>query len=274
MNSILDVATLAAKRAGDFIREASDDIAALTIEEKSTHDYVSQIDRCAENLIVDLISEQFIDHQIYGEEFGQQGSANAEYRWVIDPLDGTTNFLRRIPHYAVSIGVEHAGEVEYAVVYDPSKDELFQAARGLGARLNGELITTQPQASIEGALLSTGIPFSGENLNSIDSFSATMTELLECQTSGIRRLGAAALDLAYVAAGRYDGFWETNLKSWDIAAGVLLVEEAGGVVSDLQGGQSFMTSGNILAASTHVHEDMLRVTSKYYSSQEKARNVS
>lgn len=265
MKRIQEVAISAAQKAGEFILEASSDIRSLDIEQKSLHDYVSQVDRGAEERIVKTIKDHFPDHGIVGEEFGQQGQQISDYSWVIDPLDGTTNFLREIPHYAVSIAVLHKGIVVCGVVFDPTKNELFCAVRERGATLNGIPISVSGRSSIVGSLLSTGVPYSGENLARLDMFTDTMTGLLECQTSGIRRLGAAALDLAYVAAGRYDGFWEASLKSWDIAAGALLVTESGGAVTELNGGGDYLQSGHILAASSAVHEDMLSVTSQTYS---------
>ncbi|MFT5571158.1 MAG: myo-inositol-1(or 4)-monophosphatase [Cryomorphaceae bacterium] len=265
MNSILELAIEAAKLAGKSIQIAAEDISALNIEQKSLHDYVSEVDRESERIIVQKIQSEFPDHQIIGEEYGQQGSAEAEYQWIIDPLDGTTNFLRSIPHYAVSIGVRRAGKLEHGVVFDPAKNELFAASRGQGSTLNGKPIRVAQLTSIRGALLSTGVPFSGKNLEEIDAFTGTMTDLLKLHTSGVRRLGAAALDLAYVAAGRYDGFWEAKLKIWDIAAGILIVNEAGGKVSDLHGEQSQFDSGNIIAANLAVHKTMLSVATKHYS---------
>jgi len=264
MNSIMDTAIHIARSAGDGIRRAAADISSLNIEQKSLYDYVSEVDRESERLIVDCIKNTFPEHQVIGEEYGVQGPSEASYQWVIDPLDGTTNFLRSIPHYAVSIGVLNHGVLDHAVVYDPAKDELFTASRGAGSKLNGVPIQVSSSPSIRGALLSTGVPYSGENLEQVDAFSNTLTGLLKMQTSGLRRLGAAALDLAYVAAGRYDGFWEANLKKWDIAAGALLVKEAGGVVTNLHGASNYLESGNVLAANHSVHQDMLAVTKACY----------
>lgn len=264
MKSIIDTAIDAAKQAGDGIQRAADDICSLNIEQKSLHDYVSEVDRQSECLICESIQAAFPNHQILGEEYGLQGAEGSSYQWIIDPLDGTTNFLRSIPHYAVSIGVLKDGVLEHAVVFDPAKNDLFTASRGAGAKLNGVAIKVSESANIKGALLSTGVPYSGDNLAQIQEFTSTMTDLLSQQTSGLRRLGAAALDLAYIAAGRYDGFWEANLKAWDIAAGALLVIEAGGVVTDLKGEENYLESGNVLAANPGVHKDMLAVTKACY----------
>jgi len=264
MKTILEVAITAAQSAGQFIQKSAEDISLLNIEQKTMHDYVSEVDRGSEKIVVDQILETFPDHQILGEEYGSQGSESAQWQWVIDPLDGTTNFLRSLPHYAVSIGVLRDGVVHHGVVYDPAKEDLFVASKGKGVTLNNVAIHVSSSESIKGGLLATGVPFSGENLDNIDAFTNTMSDLLKCQTSGIRRLGAAALDLAYVAAGRYDGFWESNLKIWDIAAGVLMVEEAGGVVSDLSGGQNYLDNGDVIAASKGTYQDMLSVCKRYY----------
>ena len=211
-------------------------------------------------MLTEDVLRAFPSHQVIGEEFGQSGAPVADYQWVIDPLDGTTNFVRGIPHFAVSIGILHCGEPYAGVVFDPIKQEMFVAQKGRGTRLNSQAVKVANRPGLRGALLSTGIPFSGQPLQQVEYFLSTLNRLLNQQTSGVRRLGAAALDLAYVAAGRYDGFWESHLKIWDIAAGVLLVTEAGGVVSELTGQDDFLASGNILAASPMVHLEMLKIT--------------
>ena len=264
MKKILETAITAAHLAGEFIQTSAENLSLLNVEQKTLHDYVSEVDRGSEKIVVDQILATFPDHQILGEEYGSQGNEGAQWQWVIDPLDGTTNFLRSLPHYAVSIGVLKGGVVHYGVVYDPAKKDLFVASKGEGATLNNVAIKVSSSDSIKGGLLATGVPFSGQNLDNIESFTNTMTDLLKCQTSGVRRLGAAALDLAYVAAGRYDGFWESNLKVWDIAAGVLIVEEAGGIVTDLSGGNDYLNNGDVLAAAKNVHQDMLLVCKKHY----------
>lgn len=264
MKTYLEVAVFAAKLAGQSILESAKGVTSLMVEQKTLHDYVSEVDRRSEQIIVEEIKLHFPDHQILGEEYGEQGAADSDYQWIIDPLDGTTNFLRSIPHYAVSIGLRVNGVITEAVVFDPAKNDLFIASRGKGASLNSMPLSVSNLSSIRSGLLATGVPFSGDNLANVSSFTNTMEGLLALQTSGIRRLGSAALDLAYVAAGRYDGYWEASLKPWDIAAGVLLVEEAGGMVTDLQGGNDYMHSGDVLAANSAVHSDMLEVTSRTY----------
>jgi len=283
VNAHLQAAKKAARLAGEFIVKSSSDLASLSIEEKSPNDFVSQVDRQSELMIKDCLSEYSKDIGFLGEEFGE--SANPEKGqqfsliWVVDPLDGTTNFLRGIPHYSVSIALlDYSGldpEVLVALVFDPIKNEMFAAIKGQGAYLNDEEITVatadgfsgvgEPGGGLSGGLIATGVPFSGENLLSLGAFQSTVADVLACQTSGIRRLGSAALDLAYVAAGRYDGYWESNLQIWDIAAGVLLVKEAGGLVTDFAGEQTCLTTGDVVAAPESVFKDLVSITEKNYS---------
>ncbi len=262
---LLETALAAAESAADYIRNAALDVQSLEVEEKTRFDYVSKVDREAERLIRDCVRENCPDSEILGEEFGtSQGGSNSDLQWVIDPLDGTTNFLRGIPHFAVSIAVKRGDELVVGVVADVAKNEVFHAVVGQGAYLNGKRLPRLSRDIYDGCLLATGVPFSGKILAEVDSFTNTMTDLLARGTSGIRRLGSAALDLAYVAAGRYDGFWEASLKPWDIAAGVLLVTEVGGKVSDFKGGESFLDSGDIVAGPDAVHQEMVRTTRNRY----------
>lgn len=254
----------AAKAAGALIQKGAEDISSLNIEQKSLHDYVSEIDRSSEAAIYQLVSNAFPEHAFIGEEFGKVGDQNAEFTWIVDPLDGTTNFLRGIPHYAVSIAVLRGDQLQHAVIFDPAKGDLFTAALGGGAFLNTKPIKVSDCQGIRGGLLATGVPFSGQLLEDLDSFTATMQGMLAHHTSGIRRLGSAALDLAYLAAGRYDGYWEASLKPWDIAAGVLIVQEAGGQVTDFVGANDYLKSGNIVAASPSLMDDMIKITSNCY----------
>lgn len=264
MNPIGKIAIQAAKLAGKYILDRSANLKTLKIEQKSLHDYVSEVDRKSESMIFEIVSQHFPGHAFVGEEFGDKGASDAEYQWIVDPLDGTTNYLRGVPHYAVSIGITRNAVLQHAVIYDPAKDELFSAEKGAGALLNNQPIHVNNPPAFDGALLATGIPFNGDNLAQIACFTKTMEALLAKQTSGIRRLGSAALDLAYVAAGRFDGYWEANLQVWDIAAGALIVQEAGGCVGELNGGSNFLQSGNILAATSVVYQQMVGVTSEVY----------
>lgn len=263
MQSIIEVAKCAARMGGDVITEGANNISGLAIEQKTLHDYVSEVDRNSEKSISRIIMDAFPHHQILGEEYGKAGR-ESNVQWVIDPLDGTTNFLRGVPHYAVSIGVMVDNELCHAVVFDPVKDEMFCASKGVGATLNDCPIKVSEASSLRGGLFATGVPFNGDSLNELECFTGTLIDVLNSNTSGIRRLGSAALDLAYVAAGRYDGYWEARLKIWDIAAGALLVSEAGGLVSDLQGRQSHLSSGNIIAAPSGAHNDLVAITSSNY----------
>jgi myo-inositol-1(or 4)-monophosphatase len=263
MNSILATAVEAARTAGAFILDGSSRIDSLDIEQKSLHDYVSEIDRESEKLITSLVKERFPDHQILGEEYGVT-EGHSDFKWIIDPLDGTTNFLRGIAHYAVSIAIAEEGQIRYGVIYDPVKQELFTASRGEGAFLNDKRLSVSGIEKFDGALLATGVPFSGKLLAEVGSFSNAMEALLAQHTSGIRRLGSAALDLAYVAAGRYDGYWEASLKPWDIAGGILLVEEAGGLVADFKGNENYLESGDIVAATPAVFGPMSECVKKSY----------
>ena len=253
----LNVAKDAAQAAGQLIRDGARNKASLNIEQKELNDFVSDVDRGAERLIRETISGVFPDHLLIGEEYGRSSLEENKFEWIIDPLDGTTNFVRGIPHYAVSIALKVNQRLVLGVVYDPAKDEMFEAYRGHGAKLNGRRIHVSERKTVSGSLLSTGVPFNGVSLKNLSSFTNALTRLLEQQTSGIRRLGSAALDLAYVASGRYDGFWEANLKPWDIAAGVLLVSEAGGQVSDFKGQQDFLDSGHIVASGLPMHASLV-----------------
>lgn len=261
---IAALAVKAAKMAGKLIQKGAEDLSLLNIEQKSLHDYVSEIDRNSEAAIYDLVAQAFPEHAFVGEEFGTVGDQQAEVTWIVDPLDGTTNFLRGIPHYAVSIAVVVGEHIQHAVIFDPAKGDLFTASLAGGAFLNGKPIQVSNCQSIRGGLLATGVPFSGQLLENLDSFTATMEGMLAHHTSGIRRLGSAALDLAYVAAGRYDGYWEASLNSWDIAAGVLIVQEAGGRVTDFVGADNYLKTGNIVAASPGLMDDMIKITSACY----------
>jgi myo-inositol-1(or 4)-monophosphatase len=255
MNPVVTIAVRAARAAGNIITRNMDRIDRLTIASKRANDFVSDVDHKAEQAIIDVLRQAYPDHGILAEESGQQKEAS-EYQWIIDPLDGTTNFLHGFPQFSVSIALRHKNRLEVGVVYDPVSQELFTAARGEGAQLNEKRIRVSGRKGLEGALLSTGFPYYDQSY--LDTYLATM-KVLMTETAGIRRPGSAALDLAWCAAGRTDGFWEFNLKPWDIAAGVLLVREAGGIVSDLTGAENFLSNGDILAASPKVYPSMLKL---------------
>ena len=247
MHPILNIGIRAAHAAGDHIVKCMDRMEAISVNTKGRNDYVSEVDRQAEAIIINTIRNFYPGHAILAEESGKLG--DNEYQWVIDPLDGTTNFLHGFPQFAVSIALRHKGVLEQAVIYDPLRQELFTATRGSGAYMNNKRIRVSKQLTLEGALLGTGFPFRDEVR--LEQFIGTFKSLFP-MTAGIRRAGAASLDLAYVACGRLDGFWEFGLHEWDIAAGILLIVEAGGIVSGIPGGEDYFRTGNILAGNPRV----------------------
>ena len=236
MQPMLNIALRAARSASELIFRSIERLDTIKVDEKDAKDYVSEVDRAAEQKIIDALRKAYPTHGILGEETGlHPGSGEGEdYLWIIDPLDGTTNFLRGIPHFAVSIACKYRGRLEHAVVLDPVRQEEFTASRGRGAQLKGRRLRVSGRTSLEGALLGTGFPFRDDQMDNLDNYLG-MFRALVGQTAGIRRAGAASLDLAYVACGRLDGYFEAGVKAWDIAAGVLLVREAGGKVCDFRG---------------------------------------
>jgi len=246
---MLNTAVKAARKAGAIITRAAFDVDKLTIRTKHQHDFVSEVDHAAEDAIISILRQAYPSHGFLAEESGEK-DAKAEYVWVIDPLDGTTNFLHGFPQYCVSIGLLHKGKPQQAVVYDPNRNELFTATKGGGAFVNDHRIRVSKTDKLQDALLGTGFPF--RELENIDEYLRGMKRLMH-MCSGIRRPGAAALDLAWVAAGRFDGFWEDDLDIWDTAAGVLLVKEAGGFVSDYRGQDRMTERREYLAASGELH---------------------
>jgi len=253
MHPMLNIAIRAARAAGDSIVREMDRVSDISVDIKGKNDFVTEVDRQAEYIIIETIKKAYPDHAFLGEETGKSGES--ECLWIIDPLDGTTNFLHGIPHFAVSIALEHKGHLDQAVIYDPVKQELFTASKGKGAQLNNKKIRVSSQKTLDGALLATGFPFGDSQ--SVDKFIASFKTLFP-KIAGIRRPGVASLDLAYVACGRFDGFWEYGLKPWDIAAGVLIVQEAGGINSDMSGGEDFMESGDIISANPKLIKEMFK----------------
>jgi myo-inositol-1(or 4)-monophosphatase len=234
-----------------------DQLDRLEYSSKGRNDYVSQADVEAERAVLDVLTRAYPDHGIIAEESGER--EGSEYTWVIDPLDGTTNFLHGFPMFAVSVAVKKGGVLEHGVVYDPLHDEMFTASRGEGAQLNGKRLRVSTTRQLAPSLLGTGFPF--RDLGIIEPWMRSFQSLLP-KTSGIRRAGAAALDLAYVAAGRLDGFWEFGLKPWDMAAGALLIREAGGLVADVSGGQDFLENGNLVAANPLIFEEFRKIVAR------------
>ncbi len=258
MEPMINIALRAARKAGEKIVRASDELDRIDIREKGVNDFVSEVDLAAEREIVYHLAKAYPGHAILAEESGLTGDADAEYRWIIDPLDGTTNFARGIPHYAVSIACTHRGRLEHAVIVDPVRREEFTASRGRGAQLNGRRIRVSALDRLDHALLGTGIPYRGHCDDRLGPYSRSI-ELLAGQCAGIRRAGAASLDLAYVAAGRLDAFWEIGLAPWDLAAGALLVKEAGGLVGDVDASDNYLDSGNIVCGNPKCFRAVLRV---------------
>jgi myo-inositol-1(or 4)-monophosphatase len=254
MHPMLTIAVKAARRAGNLIHRAADNLDHLTVTKKSHSDYVSEVDRAAEQAIITTLLESYPDHAILAEESGTQGES--EYVWIIDPLDGTTNFLHGFQQYAVSIALQHKGVLMQAVVYDPTKNDLFTATRGRGAYLNDRRLRVSKRRELADCLIGTGFPYT--RFEHLDAYMAILSDMMQ-KTSGLRRPGSASLDLAYTAAGRYDGFFEMGLKPWDIAAGCLLITEAGGMIGDLQGNDTYLKTGNLCAGNPRIFEQMLQV---------------
>jgi myo-inositol-1(or 4)-monophosphatase len=253
MHPMLNIAIRAARAAGDSIVREMDRVSDISVDIKGKNDFVTEVDKKAEYIIIETIRNAYPDHAYMAEESGQSGES--EYLWIIDPLDGTTNFLHGFPHFAVSIALQVKGRLDQAVIYDPVKQELFTASKGKGAQLNNKKIRVSSHKTIEGALLGTGFPFKEEH--DIDRFMKNFKSFFP-MAAGIRRAGTASLDLAYVACGRLDGFWEYDLKPWDIAAGVLIIQEAGGLVSDMQGDNKHMETGNIVTGNPKIFKDIIK----------------
>ncbi|NOT83462.1 MAG: inositol monophosphatase [Methylococcaceae bacterium] len=249
MHPMLTIAVRAARSAGDIILRSANNIDRLHVDQKSKNDFTSEVDRAAEYEIIKIIRTAFPEHSFLAEESGAH--AGNDFIWVIDPLDGTTNFLHGFPQYAVSIALKIKGKLEVAVVFDPLRDELFTASKGGGAMLNNRRIRVTPQNSLKGALIGTGFPF--KHQQHLDAY-LQMFRAICIDSAGIRRAGAAALDLAYVAAGRLDGFWEIGLHEWDMAAGILLVQEAGGVATDFSFNDNYLESGNLIVGNPKMQQ--------------------
>jgi len=255
MHPMLNTAVKAARKAGSIITRASFDLDKLTVRTKRQNDFVSEVDHAAEDAIISTLKAAYPDHGFLGEESGYH-DRDAEYLWIIDPLDGTTNFLHGVPQYCVSIGLQQKGVLQQAVVFDPNRNELFTATKGVGAYLNDRRIRVSRTDKIGDALVGTGFPFR-EQVN-LDEYLRMLKNVMKT-CSGVRRPGAAALDLAWVACGRMDAFWEIGLSAWDMAAGALLVREAGGLVADLEGGEKFLDNGRILATNGKLFSTTLKL---------------
>jgi myo-inositol-1(or 4)-monophosphatase len=260
MHPMINIAVKAARRAGAIINRAARDPGSFTVTRKRKNDFVTEVDQAAEQSIIDELRRAYPDHAILAEESGhsagskQSAGDHPQHQWIIDPLDGTTNFIHGFPQYAVSIGYQHKGVMTHAVIYDPARNELFTASRGSGAFLNDHRIRVSKCAKLSESLIGTGFPY--RDMAGLDEYLSMFRDVIT-QSAGIRRPGAAALDLAWVAAGRLDGFWEIGLAPWDMAAGSLLILEAGGLVSDFKGESGFLDSGRIVGGTPKVFGQLL-----------------
>lgn len=262
MHPMLNTAIKAARKAGAIINRASLELDLIRVASKGRSDFVTEVDRAAEAAIVDVLKTAYPHHAVLAEESGASNPEGGhEYTWIIDPLDGTTNFIHGFPQYAVSIALQHGGHITQAVVYDPTRNELFTASRGRGAFLNDRRIRVSPRTHLRDSLIGTGFPF--RQLDHLDEYVRMFKRITE-ETAGIRRPGAASLDLAYVAAGRLDGFWEFGLSPWDIAAGSLLIVEAGGMVADFDGEQNWLESGHIVCGTPKVFAQLLKLVQEVH----------
>ena len=249
---------MAARRAGAVLGRNFNARDKLTVEKKGRSDFVSSADLAAERAIIDVIHKHYPDHAIQAEESGVHGES--DHVWIIDPLDGTTNYLHGFPVFAVSIGLQINGRLEHGVVYDPMREELFTASRGDGAQLDGHKIRVSGNKDLERALIGTGFPFRQAD-SEMPPYLDMLGKIVK-NTSGVRRPGAAALDLCYVACGRLDAYWETGLAPWDLAAGTLIIREAGGLVSALDGGENHMETGHVLAGTPKIYQGLAKLCAK------------
>ena len=253
MHPMLNIAVRAARRAGSIINRAALDGGGLEVRAKQRNDFVTKVDHAAEEAIIETVRKAYPDHAVLAEESGTT-AGNAEYQWIIDPLDGTTNFIHGFPQYGVSIAIRHRGALAHGVIYDPVKNELFTASKGRGAFLNDRRMRVSKCERLDDALVGTGFPF--KETARIERYTNQLKKIMQI-APGIRRAGAAALDLAYVACGRLDAFWEMGLSPWDMAAGALMIAEAGGLVGDLRGEGDYLDSGEIAAATPKVFPALL-----------------
>ena len=259
MHPMLNVAVKAARRAATIINRASLNLERLQIDRKQHNDFVTEVDKAAEEVIIETLSEAYPNHGFLAEESGELLN-NSDHIWIIDPLDGTTNFIHGFPQYAISIALSVNGVLQQAVIYDPNRDELFSASKGAGAYVDRRRLRVASQIKLENALIGTGFPYRQDH--DVDQYLKIFAEMTR-QCAGLRRPGAASLDLAYVAAGRYDGFFESELKPWDMAAGALIITEAGGLVGNYRGEEGFLESGEIMAGNPRIFAQMAQVLGKY-----------
>jgi len=261
LHPMINVAVKAARIAGNLINRAALDVESVRVSQKQVNDFVTEVDQAAEQAIIETLLAAYPGHAIWAEESGRtHGAQDSDYVWIIDPLDGTTNFIHGLPVYCVSIALAVKGKVEQAVIYDPTRNDLFTATRGRGAFLNDRRIRVSKRVRLQECLISTGFPFrQGDDFN---TYLRMMGDVMQ-RTAGLRRPGAAALDLAYVAAGFTDGFFETGLQPWDVAAGSLLVTEAGGLVGNFTGEADFLEQKECVAGSPRIYGQLVGLLGKY-----------
>ncbi|KJR29327.1 inositol monophosphatase [Vibrio navarrensis] len=255
MHPMLNIAIRAARKAGNHIAKSLENVEKIESTLKGTNDFVTNVDKEAETIIIDTIKNSYPEHCIIAEENGTIDGRDKDVQWIIDPLDGTTNFVKGIPHFAVSIAVRIKGKTEVACVYDPMQNELFTAQRGSGAQLNNARIRVKQPKDLQGAVIATGFPFKQKQHS--ESYFKIMSAMF-VEVADFRRAGSAALDLCYVAAGRVDGYFELGLKPWDIAAGELIAREAGAIITDFAGGTEYLKSGNVVASSARGVKSLLK----------------
>ncbi|WP_211474059.1 inositol monophosphatase family protein [Collimonas humicola] len=264
MHPMLNTAIKAARRGAAVISRASFDLDLLKVTKKQHNDFVTEVDQAAEAAIIDVLKNAYPDHAILAEESGASANLHDDNEnvWIIDPLDGTANFIHGFPQYCVSIALQHRGQITQAVVYDPTRNDLFTATKGSGAYLNDKRIRVGKRDKIADALIGTGFPFRETEGPVMDEY-IKMFRVMTQNCAGLRRPGSAALDLAYLAAGRLDGFFEKGLKPWDIAAGSLLISESGGIIGDFTGESDYLYKGDVLAGSPKVFAQMVSLLSPY-----------
>ena len=263
MDPLLSIAINAARHAGKIMLRYVDRVDSIRVDQKSPHDFVTEIDRSCEQTIIQIIQKKYPDHRIVAEESGLTEKSNkAEVTWIIDPLDGTTNYIHGFPQFAVSIAVRYNDQLQQGVIYDPLRDELFSAGRGQGAKLNDRRIRVSNRTHLSEALLGTGFSCRASE-NQLQTYFTTI-QAFASKVVGLRRAGSAALDLAYIASGRLDGFWEMGLKIWDMAAGALLIKEAGGIISDNNGDEDYLKTGNIVAGNPKIFKAVLAIVQENF----------
>ncbi|MBL0207940.1 MAG: inositol monophosphatase [Propionivibrio sp.] len=266
MHPALNIIIKAARRASQIINRSSSELEHLKVTTKRQSDFVTEVDKAAEAAIIEVLRDAYPEYGILAEETGLTAGtgAGSEYQWIIDPLDGTTNYIHGFPQYAISIALAYKGQVTQSLVYDTMRNEMFTASKGSGTFLNERRVRVSKCLKLEDALIGTGFPY--HSFIHVDAYLAMLKELMQ-KTSGIRRPGAASLDLAYVACGRLDGFWEFGLAPWDIAGGSLLVSEAGGLIGDLSGNDDYLKTGNVIAGTPKIFSQLLQVTDTHRSAK-------